>query len=361
MELRDLVIDGQRETTLHVDLLALREEFNSSQSQQQVVASEWIQESAMIEHIPICFPTSNADRPMTPTLKPKQYQLLGYTQIRSEYMTEKGEKVSEAFRVHEWIHYHRYQGVEHFIIYDNDIVDHGPLEEALQPYIEEGLVTRIWNPSNETFQPKTDKTKHVKGKYAFVIQASMENAALWRYGYTTEYFMACDIDEYFLPRDSHHRLSGIVQDIFSKNPKAEVQYWLPYVVTYCNGTVLSPSSLIVGNTTTTNDPFDNSPMATRKCRTNSRLSGAKLILRADRIWLFHTHDAFLNSEWKKPIKVKIPMNTGFLAHYRRRAYETVTLPDGNLTILSQDQADDPTMSNLDLYLETRMTEIQMRS
>ena len=188
----------------------------------------------------------------------------------------------------------------------------------------------------------------------------MENAALWRYGFLTEYFLACDIDEFFLPMNPTQRVVEIVKDEFSKKPSTEVLYWRPYVVTYCNGTVLPPELVeTAGPGTATNntiDPFEHSPMATKKCRTNSRISGSKLILKADQIWLFHTHDAFLNSRGSKPVGKTIPETTGYLAHYRRGSFQTQLLPDGNVTILSTNEAKDPSMSNLDMYLQSRAAE-----
>jgi Glycosyltransferase family 92 len=360
-ELRNLVVQGQRETMLHVDLVALDDPTaNYTQIEVSQLLSSSSSDLPAVSQIPVCFPTSNSDRPSTTTttpLQPKSFQLVGFTQIRSEYMTIKGETVSEAFRIHEWIHFHHYQGVEHFIVYDNDIHDHGPLEQELQPYVERGLVTRIWNPSNETRPPTTAGRKKPRpGMYGRVMQSSMENAALWRYGFITEYFLACDIDEFFLPMNSTKRVVEIVKEEFSAKPATEVLYWRPYVVTYCNGTVLPPELVETAGPTSNNEPFEHSPMATKKCRTNSRISGSKLILKADQVWLFHTHDAFLNSRGSKPVGNTIPLSTGYLAHYRRGSFQTRSLPDGNVTILTNDEAKDPSMSNLDMYLQSRAAE-----
>lgn len=87
--------------------------------------------------------------------------------------------------IEEWLEYHKYIGVQHFYIYDNESSDN--LEELLAPYIKEGLVTYIAYPGQS-------------------MQLEIYNHALDTFGSETYWLMYVDIDEFFvLPQ--HDNLS----------------------------------------------------------------------------------------------------------------------------------------------------------
>jgi len=66
------------------------------------------------------------------------------------------------------------------------------METTLQPYIESGLVTRVWNPMNESYRVVAPQTQSCH------IQGATGVAALLRFGFSTEYFANMDLEE-FLP------------------------------------------------------------------------------------------------------------------------------------------------------------------
>jgi hypothetical protein len=70
-ELRNLVVQGQRETMLHVDLVALDDPTaNYTQIEVSQLLSSSSSDLPAVSQIPVCFPTSNSDRPSTPPQLP---------------------------------------------------------------------------------------------------------------------------------------------------------------------------------------------------------------------------------------------------------------------------------------------------
>lgn len=73
-------------------------------------------------------------------------------------------------------------------------------------------------------------------------------------------------------------------------------------MSWCNGTVYK----------------SNHSELEKKCRTQYHRSGPKMIFPADRIWLYHTHNSFLTSNWTKPEEKSLhEYKDGFLGHFRR--------------------------------------------
>lgn len=124
-------------------------------------------------------------------MRPASYVLVPTNKREYSYFN-KGKNISDYHRVKDWIEYHLYQGFDHFVIYDNDPEDHGPLESLLQPYVEAGVVTRVWNPINEPLRVKN-------GQQSCHIQGATGVSALHRFGFASEYFANMDIDEFFIP------------------------------------------------------------------------------------------------------------------------------------------------------------------
>jgi hypothetical protein len=181
---RSLINVGQTETQLHVDLYAA----HSVDAGISVSLDSFLPPShnaSKLSNIAVCHPS---------TLQPNQFRLMAHTRIKSAYSYQaNGKPIFESYRIHDWIEYHKFRGVDHFIIYDNDPIDHGPLESTLKPYIDSGLVTRMWNPMNESYRVLQ------KGRQTCHIQGATGVAALLRFGFATEYFANMDIDEFFIP------------------------------------------------------------------------------------------------------------------------------------------------------------------
>ena len=118
----------------------------------------------------------------------------------------------------QWLEYHHMHGVEHFIIYTTS--DMSPaLREVYQPYIDEGLVTRVH------LDMPAEKCWHSDNKR--IQQQLVINDCLYRAkGHAKWLFPSLDVDEYVMIRsgedittflekennDSHgRRMSGVVE------------------------------------------------------------------------------------------------------------------------------------------------------
>lgn len=88
---------------------------------------------------------------------------------------------------------------------------------------------------------------------------------------------------------------------FLNNPAVDGIKWSPGVMSWCNGTVYKSNHAELEKT----------------CRTQYRRSGPKQIFRADRMLLYHTHHAFLTTNWTRPRVSLVRKDAGFLGHMRR--------------------------------------------
>ena len=118
-----------------------------------------------------------------------------------------------------WIEHHRRLGVEHFIIYDNQIDpnQHRPLAAILARYIDEGLVTYIWYPIQDCIIDSTNKGK-TKGERFKVSQVTSTNGVLRRYAQRTEFLIHADTDEFILFKKSP---GSTLVDVLRRYPSAE--------------------------------------------------------------------------------------------------------------------------------------------
>lgn len=343
---RPLIVQGQEHTNLHVHLqphrtrnepiIAATTTSNvfhatpilASTHGLELKLPEHAQSLTQIANIPICHATSpTANSSKINKLSPKQFQFMVHTRIKSQYSySKKGKPVQDAQdRLHDWIDFHRYQGVDHFVIYDNDPEDHGPLEGQLQPHMDAGLVTRVWNPMEESYRSfrKNSPTYHVQGATGV--------AALLRFGFASDYFANLDIDEFFLPVKQQQRVVDILRREVPLEPNSTLKKiewdgmkWHPRVMTYCNGTILPPPSQGIHR----NELL-------KQCLTDQRKSGSKLIFRSDRLSLYHTHNAFLTSDGKRPKLKSLSEHVGYLAHMRRGVKQNQqAMPSGQVMILN---------------------------
>lgn len=93
---------------------------------------------------------------------------------------------NEAPYLREWLEFHLLVGVEHFYLYNNLSDDN--YQEALEPYIEEGIVELFDWPHSIT----TERPWHK-------IQCAAYNEVLSQYGKKSKWMAFIDIDEFLMP------------------------------------------------------------------------------------------------------------------------------------------------------------------
>lgn len=103
---------------------------------------------------------------------------------------------NESDYIKEWLVYHKIQGVDCVILYDNDSTD--TMYEVLKPFIDEGFV--IYN------------TIHGKGK-----QMDAYNDAINKYGEQCQYMAIIDCDEFLLPISPFTSLVDAIDFTFKKD------------------------------------------------------------------------------------------------------------------------------------------------
>ena len=90
----------------------------------------------------------------------------------------------------DWLDFHRYIGVEHVYIYDNEEAHVTTLPTTLKDYIADGYVTVIpWHHSTSPMKTYLE------------VQIAHENDCIWRHKYDVEWMIKIDVDEYIQPMD----------------------------------------------------------------------------------------------------------------------------------------------------------------
>ncbi|XP_063959670.1 uncharacterized protein LOC129266779 [Lytechinus pictus] len=94
----------------------------------------------------------------------------------------------------EWIAIHRYVGVQHFFLYDNEPEETSKLRQTVRREIAEGVVTVIpW-------------THIALGQKTYLeVQIAHENDCLWRNRYRTKWMIKIDVDEFVQPMNESKR------------------------------------------------------------------------------------------------------------------------------------------------------------
>lgn len=94
----------------------------------------------------------------------------------------------------EWIAFHRYVGVQHFFLYDNEPEETSHLRKTVRREIAEGVVTVIpW-------------THIALGQKTYLeVQIAHENDCLWRNRYRTKWMIKIDVDEFVQPMNTSKR------------------------------------------------------------------------------------------------------------------------------------------------------------
>jgi hypothetical protein len=90
---------------------------------------------------------------------------------------------------HDWIIWHRMQGVEHFFLYDNNSKQDHPMLKAARIYVEQGVVTLFDWPY---IMDGPDNNK---------VQRVQMNHAMFAFSRRVEWLGFFDVDEFFVPSE----------------------------------------------------------------------------------------------------------------------------------------------------------------
>ena len=109
-QFQNLVERPQKTTTLHVDLHAIEDMEQEREKNAGIRRhpSVEVTETPRLEQLPICHPIDKA-------LKPKQYNLTAFVQVKSSYALDhnkwgRKKEISALPRMMDWIKYHQMQG-----------------------------------------------------------------------------------------------------------------------------------------------------------------------------------------------------------------------------------------------------------
>ncbi|XP_022101354.1 uncharacterized protein LOC110984988 [Acanthaster planci] len=134
-----------------------------------------------------------------------QYQLAICTMVKS----------ADSF-IPEWLDFHRFVGVEHVFIYDNENEGDTKLPTTVKDYVDKGFVTIVpWAHSVSRYKTYLE------------VQIAHENDCIWRHKYDVDWMIKIDVDEYIQPMDAQRpRITDYLQDELLKSLGAlRVQNW----------------------------------------------------------------------------------------------------------------------------------------
>jgi len=108
----------------------------------------------------------------------------------------------EGHYIREWVEYYLHAGVDHFFIYDNDSTDNQ--KEAIQDYIDQGIVEYIMWPGKE-------------------MQKPMMADAIEKARYTSRYFTMVDVDEFIVPYHTDDDIPSIIDKMLENDNRPFLQ------------------------------------------------------------------------------------------------------------------------------------------
>eukprot|EP00532_Pseudo-nitzschia_australis_P006285 CAMPEP_0168173606 /NCGR_PEP_ID=MMETSP0139_2-20121125/6000_1 /TAXON_ID=44445 /ORGANISM="Pseudo-nitzschia australis, Strain 10249 10 AB" /LENGTH=484 /DNA_ID=CAMNT_0008091581 /DNA_START=284 /DNA_END=1735 /DNA_ORIENTATION=+ len=320
-QFRHLIRAGQTTTELHVDVLSMddmeqdkegawgnhRRRGPLSANSNSSGTSAVVDDLPSIPNVPVCHPASaHSTHDRNKNLEPNQFELIGYLPVTSSYAldsrkgNEKSTIWSSVHRIPEWIDYHKRQGFDHFVVYDNDKEPHGPIETILKEHIDSGLVSYRWFPLVNCMSAVEDRRMDT-------AQIAGSMAALHRIGYATKYLSYHDGDEYFVPLSSgksnkRKTVARMARGIFESKPSVDAIEWVPTVMAPCNGTTVKAGGSVLRKW---------------KCLTDQHYADVKLIVRTATIFYFCIHYPTVTVTGGKPEVYRFDDKTeGYLAHYR---------------------------------------------
>ncbi|XP_072166429.1 uncharacterized protein [Diadema setosum] len=118
--------------------------------------------------------------------------------------------------VPEWITFHRYVGVQHFFLYDNESPENSTLRHTVREEIAEGVVTVI---------PWTHAA--VGQKTYLEVQIAHENDCVWRNRYRSKWMLKIDVDEFVQPMNASKRFitDYLEGSLFDRVGAVRLQNW----------------------------------------------------------------------------------------------------------------------------------------
>ncbi|XP_022101324.1 uncharacterized protein LOC110984963 [Acanthaster planci] len=136
----------------------------------------------------------------------KQYKLAICTMVKN----------ADSF-IPEWLSFHKYVGVEHAFIYDNEHHENSNLTRTLAAYIKDGFVTIIpWAHSVSPYKTYLE------------VQIAHENDCIWRHKHDVDWMIKIDVDEYIQPMDvnrTHFITDYLNESMFDHVGAVRVQNW----------------------------------------------------------------------------------------------------------------------------------------
>jgi hypothetical protein len=263
-----------------------------------------ITETPALKGLPICHPLTS---PEEADLQPNQFKMTAWTRIKSVYALDSRQgnfdrtKTNAMHRILEWLEYHRYQGFDHFIVYDNDPEPHGPIKELVKPYVEKGLVSYRWFPLEDCYKDYPGWEGYIDNQGQVVAGLSV----LHRRGFTTGFLAHMDIDEFFIPLQGNKTVLEVVQE---GDPSIDVFVWKPTQMAPCNGTEVTPGGGVLSKW---------------KCITDYHRSDVKMIMKPSNIMYYAVHYHVATMDLQTPTSYVLDsMNEGYLAHYRAESDPT---------------------------------------
>uniref|UniRef100_A0A7R9UGU9 Glycosyltransferase family 92 protein n=1 Tax=Pinguiococcus pyrenoidosus TaxID=172671 RepID=A0A7R9UGU9_9STRA len=216
------------------------------------------------------------------------------------YRDEQGRVVMSAdFRIAmvEWLEYHRLNGVERMIVFDNTVgvtvahlynhfFDQGEAQtvhlsayEVLKPYIDSGFVIYHHWPLQHCQARLSGNVKTV-GPGRRSSQYIQESVCLRRYGPTTKWLGVMDRDEFFMSARKDQRAVDLLRALETKRPDADAFTFHPVHMARC----------------TRDSEINFSPMLRHVTRVprgppqfKPGIFKVKQIFRPDRVWYHHVH------------------------------------------------------------------------
>ncbi|ETO28600.1 hypothetical protein RFI_08532, partial [Reticulomyxa filosa] len=131
---------------------------------------------------------------------------------------KKGDKFGQMpLQIEQWVQYHRMQGFDHFYIYDHQRrLEGNTIYEALQPYINRGLVTYILYPVD-----KTTRRWPVSNLY---YQHAQIHSCMTRFRFESDFIANIDVDEWIIPNVNIQFNDKLVSHIVYTSEPDKFQY-----------------------------------------------------------------------------------------------------------------------------------------
>jgi hypothetical protein len=264
----------------------------------------------------------------------------------------------------EWIEYHLLVGVDRFYIYNTELENRTDLSQALQDYIDEGIVVVIpWHFMNcvrfmasgrwTSYRNRKGEKVHFKCPMAIAQQTAIASCYS-RFRHTSKYMAHIDHDEFLVYSQSFLKtkfsmsaasstLYHVIDRIFTMNPKNSAIAFEPIVFWPCNitkGLEHTPNNALeysASSRPVNNRTYSPLPRLGIWDLSNPIPSGfeCKLVMRTDAVGMFFVHYISmleLGSWAKKDPAISFPTTQLAMFHYRHRTATTRKALESQLPI-----------------------------